>query len=50
MEAKRIGPGNVFEELLLEDLCEFMVVSGVKAEDPSVPGMRQRRVVVSPGR
>ena len=34
IEAKHIGRGNVFEELLLEDTCEFMVLSGVKLGDP----------------
>jgi hypothetical protein len=32
-EVKVIGRGNVFEELLLEDLCEWMVISGVKGDD-----------------
>ena len=32
-EAKVIGRGNVYEELLLEDLCEWILISGVKGED-----------------
>ncbi len=32
-EAKALGRGNVFEELLLEDLCEWMQMSGVRSDD-----------------
>ena len=32
-EAKVIGRGNVYEELLLEDLCEWILISGVRSED-----------------
>ena len=34
--AKTIGRGSVFEELLLEDLCEWMLVSGVLVDDEFV--------------
>ena len=49
--AKTIGRGSIFEELLLEDLCEWMVVSGVLASDEFVaryaPGAGTRKVVTS---
>ena len=34
--SKTIGRGSVFEELLLEDLCEWMLVSGVLVDDENV--------------
>ena len=32
-EAKVIGRGNVYEELLQEDLCEWILIIGVRSED-----------------
>ena len=34
--AKTIGLGSTFEELLLEDLCDWMVVGGVLVDDEFV--------------
>ena len=50
-EAKSLGRGNVWEELLLEDLCEFNRISGVRAGDEFVtryaPGSESRKVVTA---
>ena len=52
-KAKSLGRGNVWEELLLEDLCEFNRISGVKAGDEFVtryaPGSGSRKVVTAKG-
>lgn len=48
-EVRSIGRGSVFEVLLLEDLCEWMVISRVKGKDEFVtryaPVMNTRKVV-----
>ena len=38
-EKKSIGRGNVWEERLLQDLCVFTCLSGVKVTDEFAPGM-----------
>ena len=56
-EAKSIGRGSAFETVLLEDILEWMVISGVLADDEFVtryfarkggaPGTMDRRVVTA---
>lgn len=56
-QARTIGRGSAFEEGLLEQLLEWMVLSGVKADDPFVtryaarkggaPGTVDRKVVTA---
>ena len=56
-QARTIGRGSAFETKLLEELLEWMVISGVKADDPFVtryaarkggaPGTFDRKVVTA---